>query len=251
VPAATLVTGALLAGIGLASSTVGAATATVSPATVSPATVSPATVSPATVSPATVSPATVSPATVSPAAEAPETAPAPIELDGALLEGRTEVRRERPEGGDVHLNGLVLVHFGDGLGAGGQLRIDGFGLRATLGYEPLLFLVDDDPQDQTFGAVEFSHSAQLNLDSLLLASKSEIGASLGYRYNTLLGHGVAVAFQSMFDLWRQRFAFSIPVMYFPDGTERVRDEYGLSRDYEINFPFGAGIQYGIGVAWLL
>jgi hypothetical protein len=186
-----------------------------------------------------------------PAAEAPEVAAAPIELDGAPLEGRTEARREQPADADVHLNGLVLLHFGDGFGAGGQLRAGGFGLRATLGYEPLLFVVDDDPQDQTFGDVEFSHSAQLNVDSLFLTTQSEIGASIGYRYNTVLGHGVAVAFQSMFDLWRQRFAFSIPVMYFPEGTERVRDEYGLSPEYRINFPFGAGIQYGIGVAWLL
>ena len=190
------------------------------------------------------------PAAEPPPPEGRKSAVAPIELDGAPLEGRTEVSRVRPQDGDVRLNALLLLHLGDGFGAGGQLRIDGFGVRATLGYEPLLFIMDDDPQDQTLGAIEFSHSAQLNLDSLLL-TKSEIGASVGYRYNTLLGHGVAVAFQSMFDLWRQRFAFSIPVMYFPEGTERVRDEYGLSPDYEVNFPFGAGIQYGIGVAWLL
>lgn len=186
-----------------------------------------------------------------PAAEGSRKAAKPIELDGAPLSGRIEASRVRPEDGDVRLNGLVLLHFGDGFGAGGQLRIGGFGLRATLGYEPLLFVLDDDPQDQTLGDIEFSHSAQLNLDSLLLTTKSEIGASVGYRYNTLLGHGVAVAFQSMFDLWRQRFAFSIPVMYFPAGTERVRDEYDLSSDYRINFPFGAGVQYGVGVAWLL
>jgi hypothetical protein len=191
------------------------------------------------------------PAAEPPPSDARKSAAAPIELDGALLEGHTEASRIRPEDSDVRLNGLLLLHFGDGFGAGGQLRIDGFGLRATLGYEPLLFVMDDDPQDQTLGAIEVSHSGQLNLDSLLLSTKSEVGASVGYRYNTLLGHGVAVAFQSMFDLWRQRFAFSIPVMYFPEGTERVRDEYRLSSEYKINFPFGAGIQYGIGVAWLL
>lgn len=190
------------------------------------------------------------PAAERPPAEAPATAAAPIELDGAPLEGRTAARRVQPSDADVRLNGLVLVHFGDGLGAGGQLRIGGLGLRATLGYEPLLFIVDDDPQDTTLGDFKLAHSAQLNLDGLLL-TRSEVGASVGYRYSTVLGHGVAVAFQSMFDLWRQRFAFSIPVMYFPAGTARVRDRYDLSADHEINFPFGAGIQYGIGVAWLL
>lgn len=188
------------------------------------------------------------PAAQPPPAGAPA---APIELDGAPLEGRIEAARVPPEkDSGARLNGLVLLHLGDGFGAGGQLRYEAFGLRATLGYEPLLFVVDDDPGDQTLGDIEFSHSAHLSLDTLLM-TKSEVGASLGYRFNTVLGHGVAVAFQSMFDLWRQRFAFSIPLMYFPKGTERVRDEYGLSSDYRINFPFGAGIQYGIGVAWLL
>lgn len=190
------------------------------------------------------------PAVEPPPPEAPTRAAAPIDLDGALLEGRTAAQRVQPPGADVRLSGLVLVHFGDGFGAGGQLRVGGVGLRATLGYQPLLFIIDDDPQDTTLGDFELAHSAQLNLDGLLL-TKSQLGASLGYRYSTVLGHGVAVAFQSMFDLWRQRFAFSIPIMYFPAGTERVRDRYDLSPEDEINFPFGAGVQYGIGVAWLL
>lgn len=177
-------------------------------------------------------------------------AAAPLELDDVHLEGVTEGARTPARSVDPRLEGLMLLHFADGFGAGGQLRLGAFGLRASVGYEPLLFIVDDDPQDRTFGDVEFSNSAQLNVDTLLF-TKAEIGGSIGYRYNTLLGHGVAVAYQSMFDLWGQRFSFSIPLMYFPDATDRVREEHALSPDQRINFPFGAKVQYGIGVAWVL
>jgi hypothetical protein len=174
-----------------------------------------------------------------------------LELDDVRLEGKTEGRRLLAVDARWRLEGLVLLHLADGLGLGGQLRYGHWGLRASVGYQPLLFLIDDDPGDQTFGAFEFSNSAQLNVDTLLLFGPSESGVSLGYRYNTLLGHGAGVAYQTSFDLWSQRFAFSIPLLYFPEATARVRREFGLSSQYDVNFPFGAGIQYGVGVAWML
>jgi hypothetical protein len=175
----------------------------------------------------------------------------PIELADVGLGGVSQgVKAPAPDTEHLRLDGLVLLHLADGVGAGGQLRLGAFGLRATAGYQPLLFVVDRDVDDQDVGDIEFMSSGQLNLDVLLL-SQSEMGASLGYRYNTLLGHGAALAFQSMFELWGQHFSFSIPVMYFPEGTNQVLDELGLSSEYRINFPFGAGIQYGVGVAWVL
>ncbi len=176
----------------------------------------------------------------------------PIELSDAGLRGVTQGRVTAAESDTerVRLDGLVLLHLADGIGAGGQLRFGAFGLRASAGYQPLLFVVDRRVDDQDVGDLEFMSSGQLNLDVLLL-SQAEMGASLGYRYNTLLGHGAALAFQSMFELWRQDFSFSIPLMYYPEGTNQVLDELGLSSQYKINFPFGGGIQYGIGVAWVL
>jgi hypothetical protein len=176
----------------------------------------------------------------------------PIELADVGLGGVSQGRAKPTvsETQRLRLDGLVLLHLADGIGAGGQLRFGAFGLRATVGYEPLLFVVDRRVDDQDVGKFEFMSSGQLNFDVLLL-SQSQLGASLGYRYNTLLGHGAALAFQSMFELWGQDFGFSIPLMYYPEGTDEVLGELGLSSQYHINFPLGGGIQYGVGVAWLL
>jgi hypothetical protein len=174
----------------------------------------------------------------------------PIELDVSLT-GETRASREPADRGRSRLEGLVLMSAADGIGLGGQFRSGMFGMRGTLAYQPLLFLVDADPADKTFGAFEFSNSIQLNVDALLVTLDTERGGSLGYRFNDLLGHGISVAYQSAFDLWGQHFSLSFPVTYYPGATGRVRDKLGIASDYEINFPFGAGLQFGMGAAWIL
>lgn len=178
-------------------------------------------------------------------------ADAPIELDVALS-GGTQAERQASDAGRSRFEGLVLFSAADGIGGGGQLRSGPFGLRGTVAYQPLLFLVDADPADKTFGAFEFSNSFQLNVDALLVGTDSEEqGGSIGYRFNDLLGHGISVAYQSAFDAWGQRFSLSFPVTYYPSATQRVRDELDIASGYEINFPFGAGLQFGMGAAWIL
>jgi hypothetical protein len=168
---------------------------------------------------------------------------APIELDVSLA-GETRAEREPADPGRSRLQGLVLLSAADGIGLGGQVRSGIFGVRGTVAYQPLLFLVDADPADKSFGAFEFSNSIQLNVDAMVVGLDTEKGGSLGYRYNDLLGHGLSVAYQSAFDAWGQHFSLSFPVTYYPAATGRVRD-------YEINFPFGAGLQFGMGAAWIL
>lgn len=174
-------------------------------------------------------------------------AEAPIELDTALS---GETRAARAERGRL-FQGLILLSAADGVGAGGQLHSGWLGVRATLAYQPLMFLVDRDPADKKFGSYQFSSSIQLNADALLMSPDSEKGASLGYRYNDLLGHGASVAYQSMFDMWGERFSLSFPVTYYPAASNRVRDRFGIESNYHINFPFGAGLQFGVGAAWVL
>lgn len=145
----------------------------------------------------------------------------------------------------------MLLSAADGIGGGGQLRSGPFGLRATVAYQPQLFLVDADPADKKFGAFEFANSFQLNVDALLVSTDTEQGGSVGYRFNDLLGHGISIAYQSVFDAWGQHFSLSFPVTYYPSATERVRDRLDIASGYEINFPFGAGLQFGMGAAWIL
>ena len=178
------------------------------------------------------------------AVAAPE---APIDLQDIELSGRTVAPSPTS---NVRLQGLVLLHVADGVGLGGQLRFENLALRASAAYQPQYFVVDKDPWDDEFARFEFAHSAQLNLDAIYLFGASEKGASLSYRYSTLLGHGLGAAYQSYVDLAGARFALSVPVVYYPAASQRVRRELGLTGDERINFPFGPGMEYGIGIAWL-
>lgn len=177
-------------------------------------------------------------------------AAAPIELHDIQLGGVTQAPLEVTRSEALRLDGLALLSIADGIGGGGQLRAGAFGLRATVGYETMFFIADEDTSDTKMGSFEFADGLQLNVDALLVFGASERGGSLGYRYSTVLGHGVAVAYQSTFDAWGERFVFSVPFIYFPEGTERARKELGLSTQHRINFPFGAGLQYGMGMAWM-
>jgi hypothetical protein len=191
-----------------------------------------------------------SPVSPEPGTPASSSASDAIELDVSLT-GETRAARGDIDKGRSRLEALVLFSAADGVGVGGQWRSGVFGMRGTVAYQPLLFLVDADPADKTFGAFEFSNSVQLNLDAMLVSTDTGVGGSLGYRFNDLLGHGISVAYQSKFDLWGQHFDLSFPVTYYPGATGRVRDKLGIANDYEINFPFGAGLQFGMGAAWVL
>jgi hypothetical protein len=170
-------------------------------------------------------------------------------LDDVALQGETRAQRLDPA--RTRVEALVLFSAADGIGLGGQWRSGMFGLRGTVGYQPLLFLIDRDPADKELGAFHFSNSVQLNVDAMLVGTETEKGGSIGFRFNDLLGLGFSIGYQSVFEAWGQRFALSFPVTYFPGATGRVRDRLGIEPDYKINFPFGPGLEFGMGAAWVL
>jgi hypothetical protein len=170
-----------------------------------------------------------------------------VEID-ATVHGRVAAPRPVPQ--RVQLNGLVLLHVADGVGAGGQLRFGNIGVRSSLAYAPQYYIVDDDPSDDKFARFKLTSTVQLNLDTFYLFGASERGMSLSYRYSSLLGHGLGLAYQSHLDIGGQPFALYVPVVYYPRGTEGVQREFGLHGGERINAPFGPKIHYGIGVAWL-
>ena len=170
-----------------------------------------------------------------------------VDIDGAVRGG---VALPDPAPPSVRLNGLVLLHVADGVGAGGQLRFGNLGVRASLAYAPQYYIVDEDPSDDKFARFELTSTAQLNVDTFVLFGASERGMSLSYRYSTLLGHGLGLAYQSHLDIGGQRFALSVPVVYYPEGSAGVQREFGLHGGERVNFPFGPKLHYGIGVAWL-
>lgn len=194
---------------------------------------------------------------------------APIELD-TTLSGATHGQRDdaarasvvdsgqaveaqapRLDPGRERIDALVVLSAADGVGVGGEWRSGNWGVRGAVTYQPLLFLVDKDPADKQFGAYKFANSIQLNVDAMLVGAQSETGGSIGYRYNDLLGHGVTLAYQTVFDMWGEHFGLAFPVTYYPAATNRVRDRLDIASGYEINFPFGAGLQFGVGATWAL
>jgi hypothetical protein len=183
-------------------------------------------------------------------AAAPVSNAAPIELDDIGLAGVTEASPEAQQEQALRLDGLALLHIADGIGAGGQLRAGAFGLRASVGFETMFFIADDNTEDAKMGRFEFASGLQVNVDTLLVFGAAERGASVGYRYNSVLGHGAAIAYQSTLQAFGERFVFYVPIIYFPEGTSLARKELDLSSRHRINFPFGAGLQYGMGIAWM-
>lgn len=214
---------------------------------------------------AAAAPSDVSGAPVVSNTPAPE---APIELDTALSgatrgqrveaapagvvdTGQAVEAQARLDAGRKRVDALIMLSAADGVGVGAEVRSGVFGLRGTIAYQPLLFLVDKDPADKEFGAYKFENSIQLNVDAMLIGVQSETGGSIGYRFNDLLGHGVTLAYQTAFDMWGEHFGLSFPVTYYPAASDRVRDRLGIASNYEINFPFGAGLQFGMGATWAL
>lgn len=137
------------------------------------------------------------------------------------------------------------IGFYNGVGAGGQVTAGMLGLRATAGWNLVLVTAGDEAEVDSIHA--FS-TGQLNADLLLLPIQPrpgvQLGAALGYKYNTLLGHGVGLAFDAQLARSRSLSWHLIGgVAYYPSGDERVRDREDLSGS-DLNFPFGSGLQSG-------
>jgi len=135
-----------------------------------------------------------------------------------------------------------------GLAVGGQLRAGSFGARISGGWNPVFVVVSNSSTLKVESFHAYS-SLQLNADLLALPLAGAPGADLGvvggYRYSTVLGHGVFLGLEGQ--LRRSaRFGFHLQagVIYFPSGADRVTRDKGLPANAEYNFPFGAGLQYG-------
>src|SRR5690348_3117304 len=97
------------------------------------------------------------------------------------------------------LSPLVEIGWYDGCVGGLQVDTGAIALRATGGYFPILLLVTERDRPGDFLDVELLHSAQGNADVIWFfhapSPRSRIGLSLGYHYNSILQHGVGLAFQ--------------------------------------------------------
>jgi hypothetical protein len=148
---------------------------------------------------------------------------------------------------------VLLAGNADGLAAGVQLDLAQFALRSSLGYFPLVVSVTDPITTDTPDPprYEFFNTYQVNAEAILFfmtpSATSRLGADLGYRYNSELGHGVAFGGQGEFDLWASTSVLAmLTFSVFPNGTDRILKKLNET-DKQLNFPFGAGFNGGLGL----
>ena len=131
------------------------------------------------------------------------------------------------------LNGLAWSGFGGGIALGTRAA----GVRASIGWAPLLMTLD------TGGSTDLKFYSGLlvgpdvYLRALSPQPTSDIGAVLGYRYSSLLGHGLAVGAYAQFGLSRAiDLNLSLGVLVFPDGEDRLKRDQNLPSGAQFSFP---------------
>ena len=76
---------------------------------------------------------------------------------------------------------------------------------------------------------------------------SDIGAQLGYRYNSLLGHGVAVGGYAQIQLNRALdLNLSLGFLVFPDGEDKLKQDQNLPSSTSFSFP-GPKVNFALSV----
>jgi hypothetical protein len=165
----------------------------------------------------------------------------------SLLLAATAAAEPRP--GPVAIVGQIGWYHG--LAVGGELRLGNAGLRASGGAN-LIILTLVDADTYSLSSIEVFGTGQLNADAYLffpLQGGADLGLSVGAKYNTLLGFGIGGAFEVRKQLRpRLGLGVSVGLVYYPDGADRLVEKEGFPPDVEFNFPFGAGLQGGGGVA---
>jgi hypothetical protein len=131
------------------------------------------------------------------------------------------------------LNAGAYCGFGGGLAFGTR----DVGMRGTAGWAPLIVALNN------------GSSTDLKFYSALLVGPdvyarlfrpqptADIGGLVGYRYSTLLGHGLAVGGYAQFALSRAvDVNISTGLLIFPDGDDRLKREQNLPSSTQFSFP---------------
>lgn len=160
---------------------------------------------------------------------------------------KPDLTRTRPFG--------LVAQFGgySGVVAGVQGAWKVFGGRLTGGWNPVLVVLDDKNTDES--KLNFYASGHLNLDLLVVpftfAGRSRVGGSVGYKFDSTLGHGLGVAFEAQVALdpkWAM--LFTAGASFYPDGENKLREDRNIEDRFEFGFPSPiAQIGLAIGMAF--
>lgn len=154
---------------------------------------------------------------------------------------RTEV--PEPPDGLALLTGIDAggFHLGAALKAG-DFRLDG-----TAGWYPIIATLTTDPfvdQDPSF---EFASSFMFTGRARYLpirVRRGSLGGLVAAMYNTVLGFGVNLGPEAEIYL-RDTISLRVGVTLsiFPDGDEKILEEFNAEPGTEINYPFGGDVDF--------
>ncbi len=121
---------------------------------------------------------------------------------------------------------LTFNGFGLGVHAGAPR----LGLDLSAGYLPIFSIYT--PEDQSSTKFHFFNSWQLNAAAYVglhqIGSRTDFGLLVGYKYDTLLLHGVGAGVYFQIDLARHwALQLSIAPFIFPESNRRIREKWPL------------------------
>jgi len=181
--------------------------------------------------------------TASPALEQPPQSPA----------GPEPVATEVPQRSGERRNIGALLHIGpySGFGAGVTAGTPAVGLRASVGWTPLLLALDQGSSIdlKLYSSLQISPDVYVRL--FHPRPTTHVGLQGGYRYSTLLGHGLAFGGYAQFGLSRMFDGLiSAGFLVFPDGEDQLKREENLPSNAQFSFP-GPSVNFGasIGLAF--
>lgn len=154
--------------------------------------------------------------------------------------------------GQRNIGVLLAIGSYTGFGAGVQAGSPALGVQATAGWVPLLVVLE---APEHAPELEFYSGYQVGGDAYVRALQGKrdtaIGVSLGYRYHSLMGSGMALGGYGTFRVneWLDGFG-QCGLVWFVAGEDELRAKKSLPEDVEFGWP-GPSINYVISVGLLL
>jgi len=164
----------------------------------------------------------------------------------------TAAAAKAPLEGQRNIGALLSIGSYTGFGAGVQAGSPQLGVRAAAGWVPLLMALyhsEQDPEIEFYSGFQFAGDAYAR--AVEARNGANIGVSLGYRYHTLLGSGVALGAYGTFRVNETLDGFvQGGLVWFFAGEDELREKQSVPEDAEFGWP-GPSFNYVISLGLLL
>jgi len=137
-----------------------------------------------------------------------------------------------------HRGFSLLLNAGGYCGFGGGLAFGtrDLGVRGSAGWSPLIVVLQGSSSDLKLYS-SFLVGPDLYARLFRPQPTADIGGLLGYRYSSVLGHGLALGGYAQFALSRAvDVNLSVGFLIFPEGEDRLKREENLSSSTQFSFP---------------